>query len=111
MKKIVMFMFTSMVLLSCGIFKGASSYSRKDIAAEVKEIVVEVLGVDESEINRETSYLDDLGVDELDVAELIMAFEKEFDIFIPDEDIPDLLTTYGDTIRYITKKVNSGNVY
>ena len=57
-----------------------------DIAAKVKSIIVEKLGVDEADINDDASFTNDLGADSLDTVELIMEFEKEFDLTIPDED-------------------------
>jgi len=57
-----------------------------DIAAKVQSIIVEKLGVDEADISDDASFTNDLGADSLDTVELIMEFEKEFDITIPDED-------------------------
>lgn len=71
-----------------------------DTAARVRAIIVEKLGVDESEINREASFQDDLGADSLDTVELIMEFEKEFDMTIPDEDA-EKIATVGDAIDYV----------
>jgi acyl carrier protein len=56
-----------------------------DIEAKVKEIIVEQLGVDADKVSLEASFVDDLGADSLDVVELVMAFEEEFDVEIPDE--------------------------
>ncbi len=75
-----------------------------DIAAKVKEIIVEKLGVDEEEITPEASFTNDLGADSLDTVELIMEFEKEFDITIPDEDA-EQIATVGDAIKYLEEKV------
>lgn len=76
--------------------------------AEVKEkviaIIVDKLGVDESEINNEASFTNDLGADSLDTVELIMEFEKEFNIAIPD-DQAEKIGTVGDAIDYIGKNV------
>ncbi len=71
-----------------------------DIAAKVKEIIVDKLGVDESEVTAEASFTNDLGADSLDTVELIMEFEKEFNIGIPD-DQAETISTVGDAIKYI----------
>lgn len=67
---------------------------------KVKEIIVEQLGIDEKEVTAEASFIDDLGADSLDTVELVMAFEEEFDIEIPDEDA-EKITTVQDAIDYI----------
>lgn len=67
---------------------------------KIKEIVVEQLGVDEEEVTENASFVDDLGADSLDLVELIMALEEEFDMEIPDEDAEKIVTV-GDAIRYI----------
>ena len=74
------------------------------VADKVKSIIVEQLGVDEEEVTPDASFVDDLGADSLDTVELVMAFEEEFDIEIPDEDA-EKITTVGDAIRYIKEKV------
>ena len=71
-----------------------------DIAADVKKIIVEKLGVEESEVKPEASFTNDLGADSLDTVELIMEFEKEFNISIPD-DKAETIATVGDAISYI----------
>lgn len=71
-----------------------------DIAAKVKKIIVDKLGVDESEVTNEASFTNDLGADSLDTVELIMEFEKEFDLSIPDEDA-EKIATVGDAISYL----------
>ncbi|TCL58301.1 acyl carrier protein [Hydrogenispora ethanolica] len=71
-----------------------------DIFAKVKEIVVEQLGVDEEEVSEQASFVDDLGADSLDIVELVMALEEEFDLEIPDEDA-EKITTVGDAVNYI----------
>ena len=71
-----------------------------EIAAKVKAIIVDKLGVDESEVTAEASFTNDLGADSLDTVELIMEFEKEFDIAIPD-DQAEKISTVGDAIAYI----------
>ena len=71
-----------------------------DITAKVKAIIVDKLGVDESEVTPEASFTIDLGADSLDTVELIMEFEKEFDIAIPD-DQAEKISTVGEAIAYI----------
>jgi len=71
-----------------------------DIAKRVKEIIVDKLGVDESEVTPEASFTNDLGADSLDTVELIMEFEKEFNIGIPD-DQAETIGTVGDAIKFI----------
>ena len=71
-----------------------------DIAEKVKAIIVDKLGVDESEVTNEASFTNDLGADSLDTVELIMEFEKEFDIQIPD-DKAEAIATVGDAISFI----------
>jgi acyl carrier protein len=71
-----------------------------NIATKVKEIIVDKLGVDESEVTPEASFSNDLGADSLDTVELIMEFEKEFNIGIPD-DQAETISTVGDAIKYI----------
>ncbi len=71
-----------------------------DIFSKVKDIVVEQLGVDEEEVNEQASFVDDLGADSLDIVELVMALEEEFDLEIPDEDA-EKIATVGDAVNYI----------
>jgi acyl carrier protein len=71
-----------------------------DVAEKVKAIIVDKLGVDESEVTNEASFTNDLGADSLDTVELIMEFEKEFDIQIPD-DKAEAITTVGDAVSFI----------
>jgi acyl carrier protein len=71
-----------------------------DIATKVKAIIVDKLGVDENEVTPEASFTNDLGADSLDTVELIMEFEKEFDIAIPD-DQAEKIGTVGEAITYI----------
>ena len=78
-----------------------------NIAEDVKKIIVERLGVDPAEVKEEASFQNDLGADSLDIVELIMEFEKVFDIEIPDDDASDSITTVGDAIKYIEGKVNA----
>ena len=71
-----------------------------EIASRVKAIIVDKLGVEESEVTTEASFTNDLGADSLDTVELIMEFEKEFGISIPD-DQAEKITTVGDAVSYI----------
>ncbi len=70
---------------------------------KVKQIIVDQLGVDANEVTPEASFIDDLGADSLDTVELVMAFEEEFDLEIPDEDA-EKMTTVGMAIEYLKKK-------
>ena len=72
----------------------------KPVEERVKEIIVEQLGVEEDEVNPTAKFIEDLGADSLDTVELVMAFEEEFDLEIPDEDA-EKITTVGDAISYI----------
>ena len=67
---------------------------------KVKAIVVEQLGVDESEVTIDSTFIDDLGADSLDIVELVMAFEEEFNVEIPD-DVAEQIKTVKDTVEYI----------
>ncbi|HHW47123.1 MAG TPA: acyl carrier protein [Clostridiaceae bacterium] len=69
---------------------------------KVKKIIVDQLGVDEDDVTLEASFIDDLGADSLDIVELIMAFEEEFDLEIPDSDA-EKISTVGDAVEYIKK--------
>jgi acyl carrier protein len=71
-----------------------------DIASQVKKIIVEKLGVDESEVTPEASFTADLGADSLDTVELIMEFEKEFNVSIPDDQAENIQTV-GQAIAYL----------
>lgn len=70
---------------------------------KVKAIVVEQLGVDEAEVTIDSTFIDDLGADSLDIVELIMAFEEEFNVEIPD-DVAEKIKTVQDTVDYIEKE-------
>ncbi len=73
-----------------------------DLATKVTAIIVEKLGIDEDDITNDASFTNDLGADSLDTVELIMEFEKEFDVTIPDEDA-EKIATVGDAISYLTE--------
>jgi len=67
---------------------------------KIKSIIVEQLGVEEDDVKMDASFVDDLGADSLDIVELIMALEEEFDLEIPDEDA-EKIRTVGDAVKYI----------
>jgi acyl carrier protein len=75
-----------------------------NIEERVKKIIVDKLGVDESQVTNEASFTNDLGADSLDTVELIMEFEKEFNIGIPDEQA-ETITTVGQAIEYLKKTI------
>jgi acyl carrier protein len=74
-----------------------------DTEAKVKEIIVNKLGVDEGQVTLEASFTNDLGADSLDTVELVMEFEKAFNIQIPDEDA-EKIATVGDAVKYLKSK-------
>ena len=76
-----------------------------DITSKVTSIIVDKLGVEESEITNEASFTNDLGADSLDTVELIMEFEKEFNIAIPDEQA-EKIATVGDAVKYIEENAS-----
>jgi acyl carrier protein len=76
-----------------------------DVEKKVKEIIVSKLGVDEAQITHEASFTNDLGADSLDTVELVMEFEKAFNIQIPDEDA-EKISTVGDAINYLKSKLS-----
>jgi acyl carrier protein len=76
-----------------------------DIEKKVKEIIVSKLGVDEAQITPEASFTNDLGADSLDTVELVMEFEKAFNVQIPDEDA-EKISTVGDAINYLKAKAS-----
>ena len=76
-----------------------------DYYDKVKEIIVDKLGVKDSKITKDAKFIDDLGADSLDTVELIMQFEEEFGIEIPDEEAESLLSV-GQAVEYITNKLN-----
>ena len=71
-----------------------------EISSKVKAIIVDKLVIDESEVTDESNFMSDLGADSLDTVELIMEFEKEFDLQIPDDEA-EKITTVGEAIKYI----------
>ena len=75
-----------------------------EIAEKVKAIIIDKLGVEASEVTPEASFTNDLGADSLDIVELIMEFEKEFNISIPDEQA-ETITTVGQAISYLEEHV------
>ncbi len=79
----------------------------QDVEAKVIEIVAEQLGVDKAEISRGTSFVNDLNADSLDTVELVMEFEDEFDMSIPDEEA-EKIQTVGEAIEYISQHAGSG---
>ncbi len=72
-----------------------------DTAERVQKIVVEHLGVEADKVTQDASFIDDLGADSLDIVELVMAFEEEFGVEIPDDDAAEKIATVGDATRYI----------
>ncbi len=77
----------------------------QDVESKVKAIIVDKLGVDESEVTTDANFTNDLGADSLDTVELIMEFEKEFDISIPDEDAENIATV-GSAVKYLQEKIS-----
>jgi acyl carrier protein len=75
-----------------------------NMVEKVKDIIVEELGVEREKLTDSASFMEDLGADSLDTVELVMAFEKEFDIDIPDEDA-EKLRTVGDAMNYLHEKI------
>ena len=75
------------------------------VEEKVKEIIIDQLGVDEKQVNKEASFIDDLGADSLDTVELVMALEEEFDVEIPDEDA-EKIGTVQNAIDYIKDHTN-----
>jgi acyl carrier protein len=75
-----------------------------DVEAKVKEIIIDKLGVEESQIIPEASFTNDLGADSLDIVELVMGFESAFQVSIPDEDA-EKISTVGDAVSYLKNKL------
>ena len=80
----------------------------KEMEEKVKDIIVEELGVEREKLADGASFMEELGADSLDTVELVMAFEKEFDIDIPDEEA-EKLRTVGDALKYLHEKVGDGS--
>ena len=80
--------------------------TQAEIEAKVKKAIVDKLGVEESKVTPEASFINDLGADSLDTVELVMKFEEEFDIKIPDEDA-EKITKVGEAVGYIESKLGS----
>ena len=80
--------------------------SHEEIVKQVKDIIVDKLGVEESEVTEAANFTNDLGADSLDTVELIMEFERVFGIKIPDED-GGQISTVGDALKYVEDKVNN----
>tara|TARA_A100001011_G_C14259249_1_gene821595 strand:- start:891 stop:1178 length:288 start_codon:yes stop_codon:yes gene_type:complete len=78
------------------------NFEMSDVAEQVKKIVVEHLGVDASKVVENASFIDDLGADSLDTVELVMAFEEEFGIEIPD-DAAETILTVADAVKFISE--------
>jgi len=76
----------------------------KQLEEKVKDIIVEELGVEREKLKSDASFMEDLGADSLDTVELVMAFEKEFDIDIPDEEA-EKLRTVGQAMQYLHEKM------
>ena len=77
----------------------------KDISGKVKKMVADHLGIDEAKVVDEANFIDDLGADSLDTVELVMAFEEEFDIEIPD-DAAETIQTFGDAVKFINDSIS-----
>ncbi len=78
-----------------------------NVAEKVTSIIVEKLGVDASEVVETASFVNDLGADSLDIVELVMDFEKAFEIEISDEDAGENISTVGEAIRYIEERISA----
>ena len=74
-----------------------------EVQDKIKQIIVDELGVDEAEVTENARFIEDLGADSLDLVELVMRFEEEFDIEIPD-DAAEHIQTVGDAVKFITEK-------
>ena len=77
-----------------------------DVQDRVKKIVVEHLGVDEGKVTTEASFIEDLGADSLDIVELVMAFEEEFGVEIPDDEVENIATV-GQAVSYIEQNAEA----
>ena len=81
------------------------SVDRSEVESKVISIIVEQLGIDKGEVTLESNFIDDLGADSLDTVELVMAFEEEFDLEIPDEEA-EKITTVGNAIEHIVQAIS-----
>jgi len=88
----------------CKNYKWGGEEEMKSVEERVKKIIAEQLGVDESEVTPDASFVEDLGADSLDTVELVMAFEEEFGIEIPDEDAEKIITVQN-SIDYIKERL------
>ncbi len=96
------------MLTICGKFcfiHFTTTFIMADLESKIKALIVEKLGVEEEEVIAGASFTNDLGADSLDTVELIMEFEKEFDVTIPDEDA-EKISTVGDAVTYLTEKTS-----
>ena len=78
----------------------------QDVPKKVAQILVDKLGIAESEITQDANFVKDLGIDSLDYAEIVMEFEQSFDIRIPDDDA-EKLQTFGEAVKYIENKIKN----
>ncbi len=78
--------------------------SKEEILSRVSELLADQLGTDEDEVSSGVEFAADLGADSLDLVELIMSLEEEFDLTIPDEDVEDIVTV-GDAVDYISERI------
>ena len=76
-----------------------------EVETQVRQIVVDHLGIDDSKVTPESKFIDDLGADSLDTVELVMAFEEKFGIEIPD-DAAETIQTFGDAVKFINEKIS-----
>jgi acyl carrier protein len=90
-------------VLTPGALKNQKFMAEKSIEEKVKDIIVEQLGVNPEQVTPQASFIEDLGADSLDIVELVMAFEEEFSVEVPDEDA-EKLQTVGDVIKYIEER-------
>jgi acyl carrier protein len=90
--------------VSCAINNNGTNFmAEKSIEEKVKDIIVEQLGVNPEQVTPQASFIEDLGADSLDIVELVMAFEEEFSVEVPDEDA-EKLQTVGDVVKYIEER-------
>jgi len=77
-----------------------------DVDARMGDLIVEQLGVSKEEVSSQASFIDDLGADSLDIVELVMSMEEEFDVEIPDDDV-EKMKTIGDAISYLKERIEA----